>query len=68
MYDETIASAGGVVGDPIEKPKSRAERITEYRKAHASEYRSACDSAQCRCSPTKAELLIMGQYENPPID
>jgi hypothetical protein len=65
-----------LVGDPIDidagtstsPPKSRSERIREYRDAHHAEYRRACDSAQCTCAPTRAEALIMAQYDNPPID
>jgi hypothetical protein len=68
MYDEAVASAGGVAGDVVDKPKSRSEKITEYRVAHESEYKKACEDASCRCSATKAELLIMGNYERPPVD
>jgi hypothetical protein len=53
---------------PIEKPKSREEKIAEYRKAHQAEYRRACDDAQCTCTPTRAQMLIMQNYERPPID
>lgn len=53
---------------PLEKPKSREEKIQEYRTAHASEYRKACDDAQCTCTPTKAQMLIMQSYESPPVD
>lgn len=53
---------------PLERPKSRAEKIEEYRKAHYAEYRKACDNAQCTCTPTRAEMLIIQRYEQPPID
>jgi hypothetical protein len=68
MYDEAVASAGGVTSDVVDKPKSRTEKIAEYRAAHESEYRSACRESECRCSPTKAELLIIESYRSPPID
>ena len=53
---------------PIEKPKSREEKVKDYRAAHAAEYRKACDDAQCTCTPTRAQMLIMQNYERPPID
>lgn len=53
---------------PVERPKTRAQKIAEYRAAHHAEWRKACDNAQCTCTPTRAEMLIMNNYDNPPID
>jgi hypothetical protein len=59
------------VGDtitPIEPPKTRQQKIDEYRKAHEAEYKRACESERCTCTPTRAEMLIMERYNHPPID
>jgi hypothetical protein len=53
---------------PIEKPKTRQQKIDEYRKAHEAEYKRACESERCTCTPTRAEMLIMERYNHPPID
>ena len=53
---------------PIEKPKTRQQKIAEYRAAHKAEYQRACESERCTCTPTRAEMLIMENYNNPPID
>jgi hypothetical protein len=52
----------------IEKPKTRQEKVDEYRKTHYAAYARACESEQCTCTPTRAEMLIMDNYRNPPID
>jgi hypothetical protein len=53
---------------PLEKPKSREEKVAEYRAAHRAEYNRACENERCTCTPTRAEMLIMQNYNNPPID
>jgi hypothetical protein len=53
---------------PLEKPKSREEKVAEYRAAHRAEYNHACRESECRCSPTRQESLIIDSYRNPPID
>lgn len=52
----------------IEKPKSREEKIQEYRDAHLKEYKAACHDASCTCTPTRAQALIMEAFEHPQID
>jgi hypothetical protein len=52
----------------IEKPKTRSQQITEWRMAHQKEYENACHEANCTCTPTRAQALIMEQYNHPPID
>lgn len=52
----------------IEKPKTRAQKIEEWRAAHAAEYNQTCQDAQCTCTPTRAQSLIIAAYQNPPID
>jgi len=62
-----------LVGDPVEspvappKPKTRAQRIVDWRAANEAAYRTACD-ARCECSPTRAQLLLLDQWERPPVD
>jgi hypothetical protein len=53
---------------PLEKPKSREEKVAEYRAAHRAEYERACNNERCTCTPTRAEMLIMENYNHPPID
>jgi len=71
MYDEAVASAGGVAVDPIvEKPKSRAEKVQAWKAVNHATYevaRQAC----CTCTPTRAQMLLVQQYEgdvSPPVD
>ena len=52
----------------IEKPKTRAQKIDEWRAIHAAEYNKTCYDAQCTCTPTRAQSLIIEAYHNPPID
>jgi hypothetical protein len=68
MYDEATSTMGGET-TTIEKPTTtRAERVKAYQAEHHAEYAGACRMAECRCSPTKAESLIIESYRNPPID
>jgi hypothetical protein len=53
---------------PIERPKTRQQKIDEYRAAHQAEYKRACENERCTCTPTRAEMLIMENYNHPPID
>jgi hypothetical protein len=52
----------------IEKPKTRDQKIAEYRAAHQAEYERACNNERCTCTPTRAEMLTMERYNHPPID
>ena len=62
-----------LVGDPIDAPsnvnppKTRAERIADWRKENEVAYKAAC-SAVCLCSPTRAQMLLRDQWESPPVD
>jgi hypothetical protein len=69
MYDEATASMGGEATtiEKPKKPKTRAQRILEWRKAHRTEYMQACED-HCTCTPTRAQALIMEAWHNPPID
>jgi hypothetical protein len=71
MNDLTKATLVGdpvdVTGAPIEKPKSRAQKIADWRKAHEAEYKKACD-ANCTCTPTRAQMLMINQWDSPPVD
>lgn len=72
MNDQTNGALVGELvdapGDTIQKPPSREQKIEAYQKEHYAEYRAACDDAQCTCSPTKAQMLIINNYQSPPID
>jgi predicted SpoU family rRNA methylase len=52
----------------IEKPKTRQQKIDEWRQIHAAEYGRTCHDVQCTCTPSRAQALIIAAYENPPID
>jgi|HubBroStandDraft_4_1064222.scaffolds.fasta_scaffold2196459_1 hypothetical protein len=70
MFNEAPSGSGGgevEVKERLKKP-SRAERIEAWRKEHQAEYNRACSDSNCRCSATKAEALIMEQFNHPPID
>jgi len=67
MYDEMSTSAGGET-TTIEKPKTRAEKIAEWRAINQKQYENACHEANCTCTPTRAQILIIDNYNIPPID
>jgi hypothetical protein len=46
----------------LEKPKTKAQKLVAFRKKNHAAYQKACDS-HCMCSPSKAELLLMAQYQ-----
>ncbi len=63
-----------LVGDPIivqgdipVTPKTREERIADWRKENQAAFNQAC-SASCKCSPTKADMLMIEQWASPPVD
>lgn len=68
-----VPAKATLVGDPVEspvktkKPPSRAQRIAKWRKENKAAYQSACD-AHCVCSPTRAQLLLINQWNSPPVD
>jgi hypothetical protein len=68
MYDEATATIGGDVKEKVDKPKSRAERIEEWRDANRTAYLNACKQSQCTCTPTRAQMLLMDAWESPPVD
>jgi hypothetical protein len=65
---DTKSAFEGDTITPIEKPKTRAQKIEEWRSAHAAEYSQTCHDVQCTCTPSRAQSLIIAAYENPPID
>jgi hypothetical protein len=67
MFDENTATMGGAT-ITIEKPKTRQQKIEEWRKIHQAEYNQTCHDAQCTCTPTRAQALILEAFDNPPID
>jgi hypothetical protein len=46
----------------IVKPKTKAQKLQAFRKENHAAYQKACDS-HCMCSPSRAELLLMAQYQ-----
>ncbi len=70
MNDQVTAT---LVGDAIDAPtdiappKTRAERIEDWRKENQAAFNQAC-SASCKCSPTKADMLMIEQWASPPVD
>ena len=67
MYDEATATMGGGTST-IDKPKSRQEKVEEWRNKHNAEYRAACHEHECTCTPTRAQMLLIQQWDNPPVD
>jgi hypothetical protein len=67
MFDEATASIGGEAATKAPKPLSRAQRVENWREAHRAAYKAACDD-HCTCTPTRAQMLLMDQWKNPPID
>jgi hypothetical protein len=67
MFDEHTTSFGGEV---IEKPKvkkpTRAERIAAWRKENEAAYTAAANAHAC-CTPTRAQMIILEQWRNPPV-
>lgn len=63
---------GTLVGDPVDAPiappKSRAERIEDWRDANRAAYHKVCNEVQCTCTPTRAQALIMNAWDSPPVD
>jgi len=70
MFTDTTASAGGEIAtkEPAIKKPSRDDRIAAWRKEHEAAYQAACRDSQCTCTPSKAQALLMQNYERPPID
>lgn len=70
MFDEPTATLGGDVKEKpaVKKPKSRAQRIADWRKKNAAAYGAACMMAHCTCTPTRAQMLLFKQWESPPVD
>jgi hypothetical protein len=66
MYDEATATMGGGTST-IEKPKTRQEKIEEWRNTHRGEYIKACED-NCTCTPTRAQMLMIDQWDSPPVD
>lgn len=67
MFDETTASAGGEIAEKIKKPPTRAQKIAAWREANQTAYTAACHE-HCTCTPTRAQMILLQQWENPPID
>ena len=71
--NDTVKTAT-LVGDPVDapdqkiaKPKSRAEKIADWRIENGAAYRRALDHQAC-CSPTRQHMLLIEQWQNPPVD
>lgn len=70
MFDEKTESLGGDVKEKPAKPKkppTRAQKIVAWRAENAVAHMRACES-HCTCTPTRAEMLLIQQWDCPPID
>lgn len=68
MNDQVTATlVGDLVDSPIAKPPTRQERIEAWRKQNAVAYKEACQD-NCTCTPTRAQMLLINQWDSPPID
>jgi hypothetical protein len=43
--------------------KTKEQKLEEFRKANHLAYRRACSESQCTCTPTRAQMLLIDQYE-----
>jgi hypothetical protein len=65
---------GTLVGEPVEAPvattppKTRAERIQDWRNANREAYRCAKNAYECTCTPTRAQMILLEQWSSPPVD
>lgn len=68
MNDQVTATlVGDLVDSPIAKPPTRQEKIEAWREQNAAAYKQACQDV-CTCTPTRAQMLLHDQWDNPPID
>lgn len=71
MNDMSVnASDATIVDSPIVKPPTRAEKVAAWKAANQSAY-DAARRACCTCTPTRAQMLLVDQYEgnaNIPLD
>jgi hypothetical protein len=69
MNDQPTATlTGDLVDSPIKKPPTRPEKIKAWKDEHRLAYKEACKAYECTCTPTRAQMLLREQWENPPID
>jgi hypothetical protein len=47
----------------VEKPKTKAERISQWKREHHAAYKRACSNERCTCTPSRADMLLIQQYE-----
>lgn len=59
MNDMTVDVGGYVPVDtsPIAPPKTRAERVADWKRENQAAYESA-RKACCTCTPSRAEMLL----------
>lgn len=72
MNDMTVDVGGYVPVDasPISPPKTRSEKVADWKRDNQAAYESA-RRACCTCTPSRAQMLLVDQYEgnaNIPID
>jgi predicted trehalose synthase len=71
MYNESTATIGGEVKEEETTkitPKTRDQRIAEWREANRATYEKAFNAPHNCCSPTRANQMIIDQWNSPPID
>lgn len=68
MYDEATTGLGGEVKEkPAAKPKTRAQKVKDWQKENHAAYKQACED-HCTCTPSRAQMLLIHQWDSPPID
>lgn len=64
-FEEFSLGGGATIDVTVDKPKvkTRAQKLTEWRKANQAAYKKACDD-NCTCTPTRAQMLLIQQWDN----
>lgn len=69
---DQFAEGGGAVIDkpkPVEKKKTRAQRLKEWQASQGGQPAIEQARAACMCcTPTRAQLLLAQQWEDGPPD
>jgi hypothetical protein len=66
--DTTTAGASEAAVDQAPtKPKTRPERIADWRKENRAAYEAARNAHVC-CTPSRQQMILFDQWENPPVD
>lgn len=70
MNDMTMGVDSGVAVDAPIVPKTRAQKEADWKNVNRGAYAKARDAC-CTCTPTRAQMLMVEQFEgraNIPVD